>query len=121
MGPRDDDVAAGDTPLHVRTPTAVHRRPSTTLGGHRVQRSHRAPGSPVRARVRIVTARSRLTGRRSWATLRPLEGEYSFAAVSSSRSASSASPVLLVLRTGAEETFETVVSGDPSEDACLSC
>ena len=37
--------------------------------------------------------------RPSSVTLRPLEGEYSFAAVSSSRSASSASPVLLVLDT----------------------
>ena len=51
--------------------------------------------------------RSAQTVRRpSSATLRPLEGEYSFAAVSSSRSASSASPVLLVLGTRTEETFE---------------
>jgi len=68
--------------------------------------------------VRILTGRERLPARHSSATLRPLEGEYSFAAVSSSRSASSASPVLLVLITRAEETFETVVFGDPSEDSC---
>jgi len=85
--------------------------------GRRPQKRRRpvATGSP---RVRILTGRERLPARQSSATLRPLEGEYSFAAVSSSRSASSASPVLLVLITRAEETFETVVFGDPSEDSC---
>src|SRR3954452_2698665 len=122
MGPRDDDAAAGDTPLHVRTPTVMRRRPLTTLGDHPAERAVGTPDSTPAVAVRILTAARRLAPRASSATLRPLEGEYSFAAVSSSRNASSASPVLLVLGTRAEETFETVVLDDPSEDSCsLPC
>src|SRR5215213_9654781 len=39
MGPRDDDAAAGDTPLHVRTPRALHGRLMDTLGDHPAERA----------------------------------------------------------------------------------
>ena len=61
MGPRDDDAAAGDTPLHVRTPTVhAHGVRWTTLGDHPAQRRSGAPDSAAGARVRILTARRRL-------------------------------------------------------------
>src|SRR3954467_8777232 len=64
VGPRDDDAAAGDTPLHVDA-TALRRRPETTLGGHPAKRLIGAVDSPARPRVRILTAPGRLPdGRR---------------------------------------------------------
>src|SRR3954454_13154312 len=47
VGPRDDDAAAGDTPLHVRTPTAARRRPVTTLGDRSGKRRIGAADSPT--------------------------------------------------------------------------
>src|SRR4051812_14901462 len=75
------------------------RRPGHTLGACRVQRATTGDGFPTWRRVRIVTAERRVAALPTSVTLRRLEGEYSFAAVSSSRNASSASPVPLVLDT----------------------
>src|SRR4051812_11961969 len=75
------------------------RRPGHTLGARRLQRATPDQGFPTSRRVRIVTAQRRVATHRCSVTLRRLEGEYSFAAVSSSRNAPSAYPVPLVLDT----------------------